>query len=86
MPTTPSLDLDPGTTILTAAASVRGHGPGDLARERSLDTLGFDSLDRVVLAVTIEHTTGRTIPDQVMASARSFGDLIDQLTTATEGT
>ncbi|MEU0532329.1 hypothetical protein ABZ282_17750 [Amycolatopsis tolypomycina] len=40
----------------------------------------------MTLAVAIEHATGRTIPDQVLATAETIGDLIDRLTTNPECT
>ena len=77
---------DPAATILCAAASVHNHRPGDLTRDHQLDTLGFDSLDRITLALAIEHATRRTIPDQLLTTAGTLGDLIDHLTTDPEGT
>ncbi|RSM34599.1 acyl carrier protein [Amycolatopsis balhimycina DSM 5908] len=76
----------PATAVFLAAASVRSLYPGDLTREHRLDGLGFDSLDRITLAVAIERATGRVVPDLVLATAGTLGHLIDQLTTDLEGT
>ena len=43
--------------------------------------LGLDSLDRLTLAVALEHTLGRHIGDQVLADATSLADLADRLRT-----
>ncbi|MEV5721818.1 acyl carrier protein [Amycolatopsis mediterranei] len=77
---------DPATAVFIAAAAVRSLRPGDLTREHRLDALGFDSLDRITLAVAIEHATSRIVPDLVLATARTLGHLIDHLTTDPEGT
>ncbi|WP_091619774.1 acyl carrier protein [Amycolatopsis saalfeldensis] len=82
----PDHTVDPATTVFIAAASLRSHRSGDLTREHQLDGLGFDSLDRIALAVAIERATGRTVPDLVLATAGTLGDLIDHLTANPEGT
>ena len=81
----PDPALEPAAAILRAAAGVRSGRPGDLTRDHRLDALGFDSLDRITLAVALEHATGSTIPDQVLATAGTLGDLIDHVTTNPEG-
>ncbi|WP_410570590.1 acyl carrier protein [Amycolatopsis sp. cmx-4-61] len=78
--------VDPDSTVFNAAASVRGLRPGDLTREHRLGALGVDSLDRIALAVALERATGRSVPDLVLASAGTLGDLIDHLATSPEGT
>nr|WP_042186850.1 acyl carrier protein [Kibdelosporangium sp. MJ126-NF4] len=84
----PTIDplVEPAVGVLVAAAGVRGHRASDLTRDHQLDKLGFDSLDRVALAVAIEHATCRTVPDLVLATAGTLGDLIDHLTTEPERT
>ncbi|MEV6832112.1 acyl carrier protein [Amycolatopsis sp. NPDC051102] len=82
----PDHTVDPAAAVLGAAAAVRGRRAGDLTRDHRLDALGFDSLDRFYLAVALEQTTGRAVPDLVLASAATLGDFIDHLTTATKGT
>ena len=76
----PDHPVDPTAAVLRAAAGVHRHHAGDLTREDRLDGLGFDSLDCITLAVALEHATGRTIPDFVLATAGTLGDLIDHLT------
>jgi acyl carrier protein len=77
---------DPAPAVFVAAAGVRSLRPGGLTREHRLDGLGFDSLDRITLAVAIERATGRIVPDLVLATAGTLGHLIDHLTTDPEGT
>lgn len=80
--------VDPATAVFRAAADVRTNGPGSgqhLTREHRLDRLGFDSLDRITLAVALERATGRALPDHVLATAGTLGDLIDHLATNPEG-
>ncbi|MEU3627870.1 hypothetical protein BS329_40225 [Amycolatopsis coloradensis] len=82
----PEHNVDPDTTVFVAAASVRGRRPGDLTREHRLDQLDFDSLDRIALAVALEQSTHRSVPDLVLSTAGTLGDLIDHLATDPEGT
>jgi acyl carrier protein len=78
--------LDPAAAVFRAAAGVGSNRAADLTRGHRLAELGFDSLDRITLAVAIEQTTGRAVPDPVLATAATLGDFIDHLTTAPEGT
>ncbi|MET8997140.1 acyl carrier protein [Amycolatopsis sp. NPDC004169] len=76
---------DPIATVLDAAASLRPHRAGDLSADHRLDALGFDSLDRFTLAVTIQQASGWAVPGLVLAGAATLGDLIDYLTAAVKG-
>jgi acyl carrier protein len=82
----PGHAVDPAATVLDLAALVRSHRVGELTRDDQFDALGFDSLDRLALAVAVEQATGRAVPDLVLSTAVTLGDLIDHLTTATKGT
>jgi acyl carrier protein len=73
---TPPAGIDPSHAILRAARSVLGQHP-DLNPGHTFDELRCDSLDRVALAATIELSTGLSVPDHVLANARTLGDLID---------
>ncbi|OLZ50323.1 hypothetical protein BS330_29130 [Amycolatopsis keratiniphila subsp. nogabecina] len=81
----PEHATDPGAAVIQAATELRPR-PGGAARGDLLEELGLDSVDRVALAVAIEHATGQAIPDHVLLAARTFGDLIDHLATTPEGT
>lgn len=52
---------------------------GDVTDQTTFTGLGFDSLDRVTLAVQVENRTGIPIPDQVLTGLRTVGDLLDHL-------
>ncbi|MGH3624952.1 MAG: acyl carrier protein [Sciscionella sp.] len=68
---------------MAAAAGIRGHRPDSLTRHSRFDKLGFDSLDRIALAVAVERVTGMPIPDHVLVDLRTLGDLMDHLTRST---
>ncbi len=44
-----------------------------------IDDLGADSLDVVEMLMTLEDTTGKTIPDDKVASIKTVGDLVGVL-------
>jgi acyl carrier protein len=76
----PGHSVDPTVAVFLAAADVSRHRAGDLTRDHRFDGLGFDSLDRITFVVAIERATGQPVPDLVMATAATLGDLIDHLT------
>lgn len=76
--TSPLTHRDPRRQVLDAIRTLR---PGQ-DENASLADLGLDSLDRVALAVAVEHSTGLALPDLVLASARTAADIITHLTTA----
>ncbi|HIU79854.1 MAG TPA: acyl carrier protein, partial [Candidatus Coproplasma excrementipullorum] len=43
------------------------------------DDLGADSLDIVEMLMTLEDTTGKTIPDEKVTEIKTVGDLVDVL-------
>ncbi|MGN0814239.1 MAG: acyl carrier protein [Candidatus Coproplasma sp.] len=43
--------------------------------------LGADSLDVVEMLMTLEDTTGKTIPDDKVSSIKTVGDLVTVLNT-----
>lgn len=46
-----------------------------------IEDLGADSLDVVEMLMTLEDTTGKTIPDDKVAEIKTVGDLVDVLNT-----
>ena len=42
-----------------------------------IDDLGADSLDIVEMLMTLEDTTGKTIPDEKVTEIKTVGDLVD---------
>lgn len=48
---------------------------------RIVEDLGADSLDVVELLMRLEDNTGKTIPDDKVASIKTVGDLIKTLET-----
>lgn len=44
-----------------------------------IDDLGADSLDIVEMLMTLEDTTGKTIPDEKVTEIKTVGDLVDVL-------
>ncbi len=46
---------------------------------RIVEDLGADSLDVVELLMQLEDTTGKTIPDDKVASIKTVGDLVETL-------
>ncbi|MGH3799488.1 MAG: phosphopantetheine-binding protein [Pseudonocardiaceae bacterium] len=67
--------------VLDALRALRPD-QGEVGEDTSLVDLGLDSLDRVALAVAVEHSTGLPVPDLVLASVRTAADIITHLTTA----
>ncbi|MET7303401.1 phosphopantetheine-binding protein [Embleya sp. NPDC005575] len=64
--------------VLATARTLRPDA--DITATTALDQLGLDSLDRLALAVDIEHTTGFALPDAVLADATTLDDLVTHLT------
>ena len=63
--------------VLAALGQIRcGH----CDPEAGFAELGFDSLDRLALAVALEHRLGQAVPDAVLALAFSPADLARRLT------
>jgi acyl carrier protein len=52
---------------------------GDVTDRTNFTDLGFDSLDRIALAVQVENRTGIPIPDQVLPGLRTVADLLHHL-------
>jgi acyl carrier protein len=79
-----SLMTDPATAVLGAAHEVlsRHDRPHELNRQHTFDELQCDSLDRIALAAVVERMSGLSIPDHVLATARSLGELIDHISLA----
>ncbi len=46
-----------------------------------IDDLGADSLDIVEMLMTLEDSTGKTIPDDKVAEIKTVGDLVEVLNT-----
>lgn len=44
-----------------------------------IEDLGADSLDIVEMLMTLEDTTGKTIPDDKVSSIKTVGDLVEVL-------
>ena len=44
-----------------------------------IEALGADSLDIVEMLMTLEDTTGKTIPDDKVSSIKTVGDLVEVL-------
>lgn len=44
-----------------------------------IEDLGADSLDVVEMLMTLEDTTGKTIPDEKVTEIKTVGDLVDVL-------
>ena len=44
-----------------------------------IDDLGADSPDIVEMLMTLEDTTGKTIPDEKVTEIKTVGDLVDVL-------
>lgn len=44
-----------------------------------IEDLGADSLDIVEMLMTLEDTTGKTIPDDKVALIKTVGDLVEVL-------
>jgi acyl carrier protein len=62
--------------VFAALAKVKpGAGEG-LTTERTLESLGLDSLDTITLLFELEDRVGVSIPDQEARSARTVGDVI----------
>jgi acetyltransferase-like isoleucine patch superfamily enzyme/acyl carrier protein len=63
--------------VLAALGQIRS---GSCDPDAGFAELGFDSLDRLTLAVALEHRLGRAVPDAVLALATSPADLARRLT------
>jgi len=69
--------------IRRVAAEQLGVDPGELRPEVSLtDDLAADSLDLVDLALALEDECGVTIRSRVLASIRTYGDLLAAMAAA----
>lgn len=64
--------------VLEAITSLRPRHTA-LTEGTTLAELGFDSLDRLALAVAIEQATGVAIPGTVLPELRTVADLITAL-------
>ena len=52
--------------------------PEDITRESKIkDDLGADSLDVLQLLMTLEEEKGVTIPDDVLPTLKTVGDIVD---------
>ncbi|MGH4001318.1 MAG: phosphopantetheine-binding protein, partial [Pseudonocardiaceae bacterium] len=67
--------------VLAALRAIRPC-QSEVGEDASLVDLGLDSLDRVALAVAVEHSTGLAVPDPVLATARTTAEIIAHLTIA----
>jgi acyl carrier protein len=67
---------------LEVIASIR-PAAGEVGDLATFTDLGFDSLDRITLAVQVENRTGIPIPDQVLPGLRTVADLLHHLQGAT---
>ncbi|MGI5201606.1 acyl carrier protein [Spirillospora sp. CA-108201] len=52
---------------------------GQVSERTTFTDLGFDSLDRITLAVQVENATGKQIPDPVLPGLRTVADLLHHL-------
>jgi acyl carrier protein len=52
---------------------------GEVSDRAAFTDLGFDSLDRITLAVQVENRTGIPIPDPVLADLQTVTDLLHHL-------
>jgi acyl carrier protein len=77
MTATPARTSEPaGQAVLQIIARLRPHHRS-ISDHTTLGELGFDSLDRLALAVAIEGITGVAIADTVLPQLRTVADVID---------
>ncbi|WP_439681311.1 phosphopantetheine-binding protein [Embleya sp. MST-111070] len=69
--------------VLTTARTL--HPAREFDASTALDELGVDSLDRLALAVDVEHATGLELPDRVLTDAATLDDLVTHLAHAPRG-
>ena len=62
--------------IASALAKVRPGACEGLTLESTLDSLAFDSLDRITLLFELEDRLGVSIPDAEARALRSVGDIV----------
>jgi acyl carrier protein len=63
--------------VLAAVASVRRIPREQISVDRSLQELGFDSLDTTVLLFELEKQFQISIPDEGVRSVRTVRDVVD---------
>lgn len=69
--------------IRAVVAQELGVEPEGLTRDVSLrEDLAADSLDQVELALALEETLGVTLPEAMMDSLRSYGELVERVVAA----
>ena len=69
---------DPFTEkVLSAVASVKHLSREQVSLDRSLQELGFDSLDTTVLLFELEKQFQISIPDEGVRSVRTVRDVVD---------
>jgi acyl carrier protein len=74
-------DLALRAAVLRVIASIHPSAcHGQVDEQTTFTDLGFDSLDRITLAVAVEHTTGRHVPDEALPGLRTASDLLTHLT------
>jgi acyl carrier protein len=63
--------------VFSALAKVKPSAGDGLTAERTLESLGLDSLDTITLLFELEDQVGVSIPDEEARSARTVGDIIE---------
>ena len=65
--------------VLSAVASVKHVARERISLESSLQDLGFDSLDAIVLLFELEKQFQVSIPDDQVRSVRSVGEIVERV-------
>jgi acyl carrier protein len=66
-------------TVLSTVASVKHMARERITLESSLQDLGFDSLDAIVLTFELEKQFNISIPDDKVRSVRSVRDIVEEV-------
>lgn len=66
-------------SILAKVAEMAGIDLGDLKAESTLESLGLDSSDAVILAMEVEQITGREVDVGVFLRCATIDDAANEL-------
>ncbi len=79
------MSSDTEQRVFSIVAELKKIGPESLTLQSSLESLGFDSLDRVNLLFELESAFDLDIPDAVAKSIVTVGDIVSRLDEAIGG-
>lgn len=72
-------DVELRAVLVKQAAAFAGLSPDELDESRTLDSLGLDSSDAVVLALQIQNLLGGEVELGVFLAAETLGEAFDQV-------